>query len=53
VLISAGADGVYFSKFDGLGTPSAPKIDIVSETANPAGPEIVSKYDDVRVFGGG
>ena len=53
VLISAGPDGVYYSKFDGLGTPSAPKIDIVSTTGNPAGPEIVSKYDDVRVFGGG
>lgn len=53
VLISAGPDGVYFSKFDGLGTPAAPKIDIVSATANPAGPDIVSKYDDVRVFGGG
>jgi prepilin-type N-terminal cleavage/methylation domain-containing protein len=53
VLISAGPDGVYYSKFDGLGTPAVPKTDIVSATANPAGPEIVSKYDDVRVFGGG
>jgi len=52
VAISAGRDGVFFSKFDGRGQPGAPQTDIVS-TANPTGPYIVQEYDDVRVFGGG
>jgi len=51
-LLSAGPDGVFFSRFDGLGSPGSPKIDIVTEGANPAGPDIVTKYDDIRVFGG-
>ena len=52
VAISAGRDGVFFSKFDGRGQPGAAQTDIVS-TANPTGPYIVQEYDDVRVFGGG
>lgn len=52
VAISAGRDGVFFSKFDGRGSPGSPQVDIVS-TANPTGPFIVNEYDDVRVFGGG
>ena len=52
VAISAGRDGVYFSRFDGRGAPGAPQFDIIS-TANATGPYIVSEYDDVRVFGGG
>jgi type II secretory pathway pseudopilin PulG len=63
-LISAGADGVYFSKFDGFGTASKPWIDVVSTVnqpgsgndpgkGNPGGPAALDKYDDVRVFGGG
>ncbi|MFM7052654.1 MAG: type II secretion system protein [Planctomycetota bacterium] len=51
--ISAGRDGVFFSKFDGLGSPSTPKTDIVSTAQNPNGPYTLSEYDDVRVFGGG
>lgn len=52
-LISAGADGVYFSRLDGPGSQGAPIDDIVT---NPA-PEnnnikVVDDYDDVRVFGG-
>ena len=50
--ISAGRDGVFFSKFDGRGQPGAAQTDIIS-TANPTGPYIVQEYDDVRVFGGG
>jgi len=53
VLISAGADGVYLSKFDGLGTSATPLIDVVNSGTNPGGPAALDKYDDVRVFGGG
>lgn len=52
VLISAGRDGIFFSRTDGLGNPSAPVSDIIS-TANPTGPYAVNQYDDVRIFGGG
>jgi type II secretory pathway pseudopilin PulG len=52
-LISAGPDGVYFSKFDGLGTQAAPLVDVVSNGTNPGGPAALDRYDDVRVFGGG
>lgn len=52
VAISAGRDGIYFSKFDGRGSPGLAQTDIVS-TANQTGPYVVSEYDDVRVFGGG
>lgn len=53
VAISAGRDGVFFSKFDGKGSTGTPATDIVNATANPTGPYIVQEYDDVRVFGGG
>jgi prepilin-type N-terminal cleavage/methylation domain-containing protein len=53
VAISAGRDGVFFSKFDGKGSPGSAATDIVNATINPTGPYIVSEYDDVRVFGGG
>ena len=52
VAISAGRDGVFFSRFDGRGSPGAPQVDIVS-SGNPTGPYVVQEYDDVRVFGGG
>ena len=52
VAISAGRDGIFFSRFDGRGSPGAPQIDIIT-TGNPTGPYIVAEYDDVRVFGGG
>ena len=52
VAISAGRDGIFFSKFDGRGSPGLAQTDIVS-TANQTGPYVVSEYDDVRVFGGG
>ena len=63
-LVSAGADGIYFSKFDGFGTSTKPWIDVVNTTnqpgagndpgkGNPGGPAALEKYDDVRVFGGG
>jgi type II secretory pathway pseudopilin PulG len=53
VLISAGPDGIYFSRNDGLGTASSPITNIVGTATNPGGPASIDKWDDVRVFGGG
>ncbi|MEY2714114.1 MAG: Type secretion system protein precursor [Planctomycetota bacterium] len=52
VAISAGRDGIFFSREDGRGSRSMPQDDIVT-AGNPTGPYIVQEYDDVRVFGGG
>jgi type II secretory pathway pseudopilin PulG len=53
-LLSAGPDGIYFWKKDGPGIGTTNGVtNIVDTTTNPAGADIVSKYDDVRVFGGG
>jgi hypothetical protein len=52
-IISAGRDGIFFSQYDGLGTQTLPKFDLVSGGSNPTGPYVVAEYDDVRVFGGG
>ena len=51
-LMSAGADGVYFSIQDGPGTPKVPVDDIVTDSEN-SNPKVVEEYDDIRVFGGG
>ncbi|MCA9296647.1 MAG: hypothetical protein KC983_09015, partial [Phycisphaerales bacterium] len=51
VLISAGADGVYFSISDGPGTREMPVVDIVSD-AETGNPKVVEGYDDILVFGG-
>ncbi len=51
-LLSAGKDGVFFSKQDGPGSVALPKIDIITAGANPTGPDVVNEYDDVRVFSG-
>ncbi len=54
VLISAGADAVYFSRFDGAGRPGNPVDNIAEDDGDySAIPTIVSEYDDVVVFGGG
>jgi hypothetical protein len=50
-LISAGPDGVYFSRTDGPGTEAAPVDDIVSPGPN-SNAKVVDSYDDIRVFGG-
>jgi hypothetical protein len=50
VLISAGADGIYFSTRDGAGSQTSPVNSIQS---HPQGPYVVNEYDDIRVFGGG
>ncbi len=52
-ILSAGPDGVYFSKYDGLGTRAIPRVDIVLDTENAKGPYIADEYDDLRVFTGG
>ncbi|MSR41020.1 MAG: hypothetical protein EXS10_03865 [Phycisphaerales bacterium] len=51
-LFSAGKDGVFFSKYDGPGSVTTAKIDIVTAASNPTGPDVVNEYDDVRVFTG-
>ncbi len=51
VLISAGPDGIYFSRRDGPGSPSNPVANIV--TGEFGNPRVVEEYDDGRVFGGG
>jgi len=50
-LISAGKDGIYFSRNDGPGTGTLPVDDIVSAGPN-SNPKVVDMYDDIRVFGG-
>lgn len=52
-LLSAGSDGIYFSKIDGSGSSSEP----ITAVGDPSpfydlGPTIVDDFDDVRVFGG-
>jgi prepilin-type N-terminal cleavage/methylation domain-containing protein len=51
-VFSAGPDGVFFSRRElGLaGTVTA--TDIVSGAANPDGPRVVEKFDDILVSGG-
>ena len=48
-LLSAGADGIFFSRMDGPGSRTAPIEDIVTDYS----PSIVDEYDDLRIFGGG
>lgn len=51
VLISAGPDGVYFSRQDGPGEPANPVDDILS--GSDVNPRVVEDYDDIVFFGGG
>ena len=62
VLLSAGPDGIFFSRGDGPGTPAdtdgdgAPNwVDDIVTNTNPDynRPKVVEEYDDIRVFGGG
>jgi len=52
ILISAGPDGIYFSRKDGPGTTEIPVDDIVDDV-DYQNPTIVKEYDDIRIFGGG
>lgn len=50
-LISAGPDGVFFSRIDGPGNETTPVDDIISAGPN-SNIKVVDDYDDIRVFGG-
>jgi prepilin-type N-terminal cleavage/methylation domain-containing protein len=52
-VMSAGPDGIYFSAAQGNGSASAPQGDIVSATANPDGPRVLERFDDIVIAGGG
>jgi len=49
-LFSAGPDGVFFSIYDGPGSPGSAVLDI--ETGQYGNPQVVNEYDDIRRFGG-
>jgi hypothetical protein len=53
-LFSPGADGVYFGCNQVKNSASQPLKDIVTSTtaANPDGPKVIEKYDDVVTAGG-
>jgi type II secretory pathway pseudopilin PulG len=55
VLISAGPDGVFFSKRDGPGSPDEPigEGDLSFDDFLQMGPSVFSEFDDLRMFGGG
>ena len=53
ILISAGPDGIYFSRQDGPGTLQVPIDDIIEGNPDYQNPTIVKEYDDIRIFGGG
>ena len=48
MLLSAGPDGVFFSREDGPGSPGNPIDDILTDY----GPSVIDEYDDVLIFGG-
>ena len=52
LLISAGKDGIYFSRIDGLGNKTTPVTpnDILEKKEGLAG---LDNWDDIRMFGGG
>ena len=51
-IISAGTDGIFFSRAQATNSTGAAMTDIVSTSMNPAGPQVVERYDDVIVAGG-
>jgi prepilin-type N-terminal cleavage/methylation domain-containing protein len=53
-LFSPGADGVYFGRLQARNSAGTNIVDIVTSTtaANPEGPRIVEKFDDVVTSGG-
>ncbi len=50
MLLSAGADGVYFATIDGPGDPASPVFDISDAALYPA--SVIGEYDDLLRFGG-
>ena len=53
-LFSAGPDGIFFSRAQATTSGGTPMTDIVNSSLsyNPAGPQIIERYDDVVVSGG-
>jgi len=53
-LFSAGPDGIFFSRAQATTSMGTAMTDIVNSTAsfNPAGPQVIERYDDVVVSGG-
>lgn len=51
ILISAGKDGVYFNRVDGLGTKGSPVTPAVM--LSKSGLAGLDNFDDIRLFGGG
>ena len=51
-LISAGPDGIYFSRDQVRKGSGEALTNIVSQGENPAGPQVIERYDDIVVAGG-
>ena len=51
-IISAGTDGIFFSRAQATNSTGAAMTDIVSTSMNTAGPQVIERYDDVVVSGG-
>ncbi len=51
-LFSAGPDGIFFSSAQATNATGQQMTDIVSSVTNPAGPQVIERYDDVVVSGG-
>ena len=51
-LFSAGPDGIFFSRAQATMSGGAVMTDIVSSATNPAGPQVLERYDDIVVSGG-
>jgi prepilin-type N-terminal cleavage/methylation domain-containing protein len=52
-LFSAGPDGIFFSRAQAVASGTGTAItDIVGAATNPAGPQVIERYDDVVVSGG-
>ena len=51
-LFSAGPDGIFFSRAQATTSTGSAMTDIVGSANNPAGPQVIERYDDVVVSGG-
>ncbi len=51
ILMSAGKDGIYFSRTDGLGNKTTPVTSV--KILSKEGLTSLDNWDDIRVFGGG
>ncbi|NBQ14106.1 MAG: hypothetical protein EBU31_05725, partial [Proteobacteria bacterium] len=51
-LFSAGPDSIFFSRAQATTSTGSAMTDIVGSANNPAGPQVIERYDDVVVSGG-